>query len=240
MNTALQLHHIQAFAFDLDGTLVDSIKDLAIAANAMRTSLGLEELPLETLKSFVGDGMGRLVHRALTNHSETLADDALWQQGFSLFAQFYYQHIADYSSPYAGVIDGIDLLKSLGYPVVIITNKAERFASRLLQELGMLDAFSLVIGGDTLPEKKPSPLPLQHVCQILNIEPQQLAMVGDSHNDILAARAAGSLAIGVDYGYEDMELMAQDPNTRADGVIHSITELYPLAKQAQLQQAHEN
>ena len=136
MNNALQLNHIQAFAFDLDGTLVDSIKDLALAANAMREALGMDDLPIDTLKSFVGDGMGRLVHRALTNDHEALADEALWQQGFAYFAQYYHEHIADYSSPYVGVVDGVQLLKSLGYPVVVVTNKSERFAIKLLTDLG--------------------------------------------------------------------------------------------------------
>lgn len=230
MNNTLQLDSIQAFAFDLDGTLVDSIKDLAVSANYMRESLGLEQLPIDTLKSFVGDGMGRLVHRALTNHHDDLADDALWQQGFAVFAQYYHQHIADYSSPYSGVIEGVQLLKSLGYPVVVITNKSERFALKLLQDLGMLDDFSLVIGGDSLNEKKPSALPLQHVCEVLNITPTQLAMVGDSHNDIEAAKAAGSYAIGVDYGYEDMNTLAINDATRPDAVIHSIVELYTAAR----------
>lgn len=231
MSTALDLHHIQAFAFDLDGTLVDSIKDLAISANAMRETLGMDDLPLETLKSFVGDGMSRLVHRALTNDHHALADDALWQQGFALFAQHYYEHIADYSSPYAGVVHGIALLKSQNLPVVVVTNKAERFAVKLLADLGLLDEFSLVIGGDTLPEKKPSALPLQHVAEVLNIEVDKIAMVGDSHNDILAARAAGAMAIGVDYGYENMDVLAQDPLTRADAVIHSIVQLYEAVRQ---------
>ena len=240
MNNALQLNHIQAFAFDLDGTLVDSIKDLALAANAMREALGMDDLPIDTLKSFVGDGMGRLVHRALTNDHEALADEALWQQGFAFFAHYYHEHIADYSSPYAGVVDGVQLLKSLGYPVVVVTNKSERFAIKLLADLGLLDEFSLVVGGDTLPEKKPSALPLQHVCGVLHIEPKHLAMVGDSHNDILTAKAAGAYAIGVDYGYENMDDLAQDPATCPDAVIHSLTELYPAAQNAQMAQARES
>lgn len=230
MNNTLQLTDIQAFAFDLDGTLIDSIKDLAIAANAMRDSLGMEPLPLDSLKTFVGDGMGRLVHRALTNDHNSDAPDALWQQGFALFVQYYHQHIADYSSPYAGVVQGIQLLKSLAYPVVVVTNKSERFALKLLADLGLLDEFSLVLGGDSLPEKKPSALPLQHVCEVLHIAPKQLAMVGDSHNDILAAKAAGAYAIGVDYGYEDMALLAQDPRTAPDAIIHSLVELYEAIK----------
>ncbi|QJQ52328.1 MULTISPECIES: phosphoglycolate phosphatase [Vitreoscilla] len=231
MSPKLDLHHIQAFAFDLDGTLVDSIKDLAISANAMREALGMEHLPLETLKSFVGDGMGRLVHRALTNDHEALAEGHLWQQGFALFAKHYYEHIADYSSPYAGVVDGVTLLRSQNLPVVVVTNKAERFAVKLLADLGLLDEFSLVIGGDTLSEKKPSALPLQHVAEVLNVDANKIAMIGDSHNDILSARAAGAMAIGVDYGYEDMNLLAQDPQTRADVVIHSIVQLYDAVRQ---------
>ena len=230
MSNTAKLQHIQAFAFDLDGTLVDSIKDLAISANAMREALGMDDLPLETLKSFVGDGMSRLVHRALTNDHEALADDALWQQGFSLFAQHYYHNIAQYSSPYAGVVDGLSLLKSQSLPLVVITNKAERFAVKLLNDLGLLDEFSLVIGGDTLSEKKPSALPLQHAAEILNVPIEHLAMVGDSHNDILAAHAAGAVSVGVTYGYEDMDVLAQDPSTQAHMQIDSLVQLYQAIK----------
>lgn len=224
---------VKAFAFDLDGTLVDSIKDLAMAANAMRAALGLDELPMEMLQSFVGDGMATLVHRALVGARDSLADDDLWQRGFALFARHYYEHIADYSAPYRGVADGIPLLKSLGFPVVVITNKSERFAVKLLADLGLADEFSLILGGDSLPEKKPSAQPLRHVCEVLNIEAAELAMVGDSHNDILAAKAAGSVAIGVDYGYENMDDLALDAATRPDAVIHTLTELYSAVQAVQ-------
>ncbi len=217
---------VQALAFDLDGTLVDSIQDLANAANAMRENLGLTALPQTTLESYVGDGMSTLVHRALTEDMNQEADADLWQKGFTAFAQHYFQHIADYTRPYDGVIDGLKLLKQQSFPLVVITNKSERFAIELLKKLDLLDYFSLVLGGDSLPEKKPLPTPLIHACEVLNIQANELIMIGDSKNDILAAKAAGAIAVGVNYGYANMVILGKNPETKPDLIISSITDLH--------------
>ncbi len=218
--------NVQAIAFDLDGTLVDSIVDLAQAANAMRADLGLELLNEDTIESYVGDGMGTLVHRSLTNEMQGIAEDALWQQGFTLFVQHYFAHIADNTRPYPGVIDGLKLLKKQSFPLVVITNKNERFAIELLKRLDLLDYFSIVIGGDTLPERKPSAAPLIHACEVLNIKPDELIMVGDSKNDILAAKAAGATAVGVNYGYANMNDLSQNKATAPDIRVNLITDLH--------------
>ena len=226
MNASNRLQQVQAIAFDLDGTLVDSITDLAAAANAMRVELGMPPLPQETIRSHVGDGMGRLVHRALTNQRDVLADEALWQQGFAAFVRHYDAHLSTHTRPYPDVTAALALLRQSGLPLAVITNKAERFAVKLLQQLNLDSYFSLIVGGDTLPEKKPSPQPLLHVADVLHLAPTQLAMVGDSRNDILAAKAAGALAVGVDYGYESMAELAQEAATTPDIVISRLSELY--------------
>lgn len=217
---------VQALAFDLDGTLVDSILDLANAANAMREGLGLSPLSQERIEGFVGDGMSTLVHRAICDDFEQMAEEAQWQQGFTLFVQHYYAHLADNTRPYAGVIDGLKLLKQQNFPLVLITNKAERFATELLKRLDMADYFCLVLGGDSLPEKKPLPTPLIHACEVLNITPAELLMIGDSKNDMLAAKAAGAMAVAVDYGYADIAVLNQDAATKPDLIIHAITDLH--------------
>ncbi|MCP9760418.1 SDR family NAD(P)-dependent oxidoreductase [Aquitalea sp. S1-19] len=127
-------------------------------------------------------------------------------------------------SLYPGVKDGLALLKVLRLPLVVITNKSERLAVPLLELLELGDLFSLVIGGDTLSEKKPSAMPLQHTAMVLNLKTEEIAMVGDSINDILSARAAGSPAIAVSYGYADAA------NLGADIVLDSLAELYDLMK----------
>lgn len=217
-----RLKATQAFAFDLDGTLVDSVADLAASANAMREQLGMPPLAEERIKSHVGDGIASLVHRALTDSREQQADEALWTKGFSLFVSHYYEHLTDHTKAYPHVETTLALLKTLGYPLIVITNKNERFTNKILSRLNLLDYFSLVIGGDTLPEKKPSILPLIHACEVLNIQSEELAMIGDSKNDIFAAKNAGSLAIGVSYGYEDVA------EYEPDMVINQLSELYDM------------
>ena len=165
----MNLKHINAVAFDLDGTLVDSIPDLAAAANAMREHLDLPPLPALRIQEHVGDGIASLVHRALTNERDGQADPALWERGYVFFIQYYREHLSDNTSIYPGVTDGLGLLRALQLPLAVITNKSERLALPLLEQLGLRDHFSLIIGGDTLAEKKPSALPLQHVCQVLGI-----------------------------------------------------------------------
>ncbi|UTH73650.1 phosphoglycolate phosphatase [Chromobacterium sp. IIBBL 290-4] len=220
----MNLKHIQAVAFDLDGTLVDSIPDLAAAANAMREHLGLPPLDAERIKSHVGDGIASLVHRAITDERHAEADGPLWERGYRFFVQHYRGHLCDLTTVYAGVRDGLGLLRARKLPLVLITNKSERLAVPLVEELGLRDHFSLILGGDTLAEKKPSALPLLHACQVLGIAPKELAMVGDSPNDVAAARAAGSVAIAVSYGYADAATLG------ADLTIGSVAELYDLMK----------
>lgn len=222
----IYLDHVQAIAFDLDGTLVDSVPDLAASANAMRVALGLPELPREVVQSYVGDGMGVLVHRSLTHHHQGVADDALWQQGFRAFAKHYGANIANATRPYPETEAGLGLLKSLGLPLAVVTNKSEMLAVKLLKELNLDHYFSMVVGGDTLPQRKPAPEPLLYVAEILGVMPGNMLMVGDSHNDILAAKAAGCPAVGVTFGYGDMVELSQDSATKPDWLIGKLPEIY--------------
>ena len=220
------IEHVQAAAFDLDGTLCDSLPDLAAAANAMRVSLNLPPLPQPTVESYVGDGIAVLVHRALTGNVDGRAEEKLWAQGFTLFVQYYAEHIADRTHAYPETEAGLGLLKSLGIPLAVITNKNEVLAVKLLEALGLSDYFSLVLGGDSLPEKKPSPAPLLHAAEVLGVPVENMIMVGDSRNDILAAKAAGCPSIGVTFGYGDMAELSKHEATRPDWTIGSLPEIY--------------
>ncbi|MDO4697025.1 MAG: phosphoglycolate phosphatase [Neisseria sp.] len=220
------LKHIQAAAFDLDGTLCDSIPDLAAAANATREFLGLSPLPVSVVESYVGNGIADLVHRVITDSREEKAASELWEQGFVFFLQYYRDHLSDFTTLYPETEAGLALLKTLHIPLVVITNKHEIFAVELLKRLGIADYFSLILGGDSLSEKKPSALPLQHAAEVLGIEIGNMLMVGDSANDILAAKAAGCPAIGVTFGYGDMTELSQNEATKPDWLIGSLPEIY--------------
>lgn len=222
--------NIRAVAFDLDGTLVDSVPDLAASANAMRVELGLPALPRETVQSYVGDGIGVLVHRSLTADYRGQAEESIWQQGFSVFVRHYAANIANATRPYPETEAALGLLKSLEIPLAVITNKSEMLAVKLLKDLQLDHYFSMVVGGDTLPERKPNPEPLRYVADVLGVETAQMLMVGDSHNDMLAAKSAGSPAMGVSFGYGDMAELAKDEATRPDMVVDSLVAIYEQIK----------
>ncbi|MDO4640400.1 MAG: phosphoglycolate phosphatase [Neisseria sp.] len=226
MTQQTTLSHVQAVAFDLDGTLCDSVADLAAAANATRRHMGLPELPEKTVESYVGDGIAKLVHRVLTDSREESASQEKWETAFTFFITYYRDHLSVFTRAYPGTETGLGLLKSLGIPLAVITNKNELLATELLKQLGLADYFSLILGGDSLSEKKPSPLPLQHTAEVLGISVENMLMVGDSHNDILAAKAAGCLSVGVSFGYGDMTALSKNQATRPDWIIGSLPEIY--------------
>lgn len=221
---------IQAVAFDLDGTLVDSIPDLAGAANAMRVELGLPELPSQTVQSYVGDGISVLVHRSLTADTNGTADADLLERGFPIFMRHYAHNIAHATRPYPETEAGLGLLKTLGLPLAVVTNKSEMLAVKLLKELNLMDYFSIVVGGDTLPERKPDPAPLRYAAEVMGVQPENMLMVGDSHNDFLSAKAAGCPTVGVSFGYGDMMALSRDETTKPDMIIHKLPEIYEHLK----------
>lgn len=218
---------IRAVAFDLDGTLVDSLPDLAAAADAVRASLGKVRLPEEMYRSFLGDGMMQLVRRVVETDGDT-ADDGTLQRAAEIFMRHYAAHLTGHTRAYPQVGETLSALKARQLPLAVITNKLEKFAVEILRALDLADSFSFIAGADTLPEKKPSPLPLLHTCAIFGIEPQELLMVGDSRNDILAARAAGAPVVLAAFGYGGAEDLQKNPETRADAVIRRMDGLCAL------------
>lgn len=220
----MNLQHIKAIAFDLDGTLVDSLPDLIAAANAMRQHLDLPPLHADRIRAHVGDGIASLVHRSITDDRDGEAEPEVWEQGFRFFVQYYHQHLTDLTTVYPGVTTAIGLLKALNLPLAVISNKSARLVLPLLQQLGLADDFALILGGDSLPEKKPSALPLLHTCQVLDIKPENLLMVGDSSNDVAAARSAASPVAVVSYGY------GEAASLKADIALDSLEQLYDMIK----------
>ena len=186
---------------DLDGTLIHTAPDLAACANRMLADLGRAGYPVETVMTWIGNGVPRLVKRALTGEMYAEPEAALFDKGLAIFQQNYAAHVSDLSRPFPGVVEGLERLKALGYNLACITNKAEAFTLPLLRNLDLYRYFELVLSGDTLPKQKPDPLPLLHACRYFDIDPRHGVLVGDSSNDVDAARAAGMPVICVSYGY---------------------------------------
>ena len=189
--------------FDLDGTLIDSVPDLAVAVNHMLTTLDRETFDEESIRYWVGNGAQILVKRALSgsNEIDETLDEALFEKALTVFLDFYGQHLCKTTKTYAHVPTTLHALKSEGYRLAIVTNKPFAFVTPILEGLHLDDLFELILGGDSLEKKKPDPLPLLHVCETLDIPVEKSVMVGDSKNDILAANTAGMQSIGVTYGY---------------------------------------
>lgn len=191
---------ISAIVLDLDGTLLHSAPDLAEAANRMLRDLGRPPASQELLMSYIGNGITWLVKRALTGEMHAEPDPGLFKVALPVFEQ-HYDEVLRLSKPFPGVIQGLDAMKAAGFRLGCITNKSARFTGPLLESSGLAPYFDIVVSGDTLAEKKPHPLPVQHCAQFFGIAPERLLMIGDSKNDVLAARAAGSPVFVVPYGY---------------------------------------
>lgn len=215
---------IQAIAFDLDGTLVDSLPDLTIAANAVRQHFELAALPEAAIRCFVGDGAAMLVARTLAGDSQaTPYDHPQHALAMTVFAEAYLACVSAHTELYPGVLAALQALHAKGLPLAVITNKPLQFTEPLLQAVGIATYFQQVWGGDSLTEKKPSPSPLLACAEGFGLDPAAMLMVGDSKNDVLAARAAGCPVVAVDYGYAaDVDALA------ADQVVSSLTELLAL------------
>ncbi|MBD8576291.1 phosphoglycolate phosphatase [Pseudomonas syringae] len=187
--------------FDLDGTLVDSVPDLAVAIDKMLLALGRPAAGLEAVRAWVGNGAPVLVRRALAGDLEhNGVDDALAEQGLALFMQAYAEK-HEFTVVYPGVRETLKWLQKKGVEMALITNKPERFIAPLLDEMKLGRFFRWIIGGDTLPQKKPDPAALLFVMKMAGIAPAQALFVGDSRSDVQAARAAGVACVGLSYGY---------------------------------------
>ena len=202
---------VRAVAYDLDGTLVDSVGDLAFAANLMREELGLPAIPESEIKTYIGKGISNLVRRAVMRGREPggIVSDAYVADALAICERHYAQVMCRTTRPYARVVDGLKAARDKGFRLAVITNKAARFAEPMLRELGLADYFELVLSGDSLPEKKPLPAPLLYAAKFFGIEPKELLMVGDSENDSEAARNAGSPTFIVSYGYFQGDELAE-------------------------------
>lgn len=195
---------VSAIVIDLDGTLLHTAPELAESANRMLRDMGRPAVSQELLMSYIGNGIHWLVKRALTGDMHAEPDAALFDRALPVFEQHYTALLLD-SKPSPNVIAGLDAMKAAGYRLGCITNKVERYTTPLLKGIGLAHYFDIVLAGDTLPEKKPHPLPLLHSAKFFGIPVERLLLIGDSLSDTQAARAAGCPVFCVPYGYNHGE-----------------------------------
>jgi len=213
---------VDAIAFDLDGTLLDTVHDLAAAVNTLLIEEGFEPLPTDTVRDLVGKGMVNLLTRALKLCGAPTRDDAAMAVMLQRYQHHYAAVLGRETVAYDGVMDALAQLHAEGYKLAVVTNKATRFVRPHLELAGMQHYFASVVGGDDASAKKPDAAPLLLAAQQLGVAPGRLLMVGDSANDIDAARAAGCPALAVPYGYTEGRPVQ---SFAADGIVDSLADL---------------
>ena len=189
--------------FDLDGTLVDSAPDLALALNRTLRDLNKPQYEEQVIRRWVGTGAKVLIEQALSASLKTgeKLNSALVNDALALFIKHYQNCLCVHSTLYQDVKKSLRMLKSLGYRLAVITNKNTSFTQPILKSLGINDFFEVLICGDTLVQKKPHPAQLHYALEQLDASAEQCVMIGDSKNDILAAKAANIDCVGLTYGY---------------------------------------
>ncbi len=212
---------------DVDGTLVDSVPDLSWCLDETLKQVGLPPRGEASAREWVGNGVIRIVERGIANDLNAPHDEAIFEKAMPIFRALYAENTSVRSKLYDGVREGIDYLKSTGIKLGCITNKDAEFTHPILKDLGLWDDFEIVISGDTLPKKKPDPMPLLHGAKELGVKPENSLMLGDSTSDVKAARAAGFEIICMSYGYNHGDDI-RDSNP--DAVIDSMTELREMIK----------
>lgn len=209
---------VEALIFDLDGTLIDSGRDIAASANFARGHFGLPQLDEAVAVSYVGDGVVTLLERTLTVEGRTPMPEQL-EEGLNIFREHYANHCLDTTGLYPGVLETLMHFHRL--PLMIATNKPRSFTDTILTALHIDGAFTRVVTADEAP-RKPDPAQLIRCLEGLDLDPADVAVVGDSPNDIRAARALGSVAVGVTYGLKPAGVIrAEGP----DAVLDAFAEL---------------
>lgn len=219
---------VSALLIDLDGTLLHTAPELAESANRMLRDISRPAVSQDLLMSYIGNGIVWLVKRALTGDMHTEPDAVLFEKALPIFEKHYTQLLLQ-SKPFDGVIDGLNAMQEAGFRLGCITNKVARYTEPLLKGVGLAKYFEIVLAGDTLPEKKPHPMPLLHAAKFFGVPVEKLLLIGDSLSDTAAARAAGCPVVCVPYGYNHGEpVETLDP----DAVIPTLRDVLKLIKRA--------
>jgi phosphoglycolate phosphatase len=218
---------LRAVLFDLDGTLLDTAADIARALNRVHEERGWAALPVSDVSRMIGRGSPILIERAAAalGHPLSAEDQAhMVERFFEHYGSLEETNESD-AQPYAAVADTLEMLHRAGMPMAVVTNKQQRFARALLERLNLMRFVRVLVGGDTCERRKPDPQPLLFACQSLGVAPTDALMVGDSINDVTAARAANIPVVCVPYGYNE----GQDSRTlKCDSMIGTLAELPAL------------
>ena len=205
--------------FDLDGTLIDSVPDLAQSINYMLRELNRDEFSQDTIRRWVGNGAITLVKRALSGgiDIDNNLDNRVYEQAIKIFLDNYSNNLCNFTTMYPNVKSTLESLKDRGYILTIVTNKPYEFIEPILKHLDISELFEYYIGANSLDVKKPHPKPLLYVCDKFSIDVDRAIMIGDSKNDILAGESANIDTIGVTYGYNyDRDISYYNPTMIVD------------------------
>lgn len=220
---------LQLVAIDLDGTLIDSVGELHQGVNRMLEELSMPGVSEASVRAWVGNGMDRLVHRALTGQMQLDAEPQLHARAMFAFRNAYAAILGSAARLYPGVEDGLRWLHEQQLPLVVVTNKDAHFARCLLQRLNVDHYFSHLIGGDDVRARKPDPEGLLRAAELCSAQAANSLLIGDSVSDFRAARAAGFDCVGMSYGYNHGQAVVSLPADEApDAVLDSFLGLPAL------------
>ena len=220
---------IKAAIIDLDGTMLDTMPDFAVAINGMRADLGLAPVTQDVITPMVGKGSENLIRSVLALDYDAATVEQKFDEAMASYQRHYLAINGQHSTLFDGVIVGLQAMRANGLRLACVTNKPIAFTTPLLALKGLDGFFEVVYGGDSLAQKKPHPLPLLTVCKDFDLAPSSVVAIGDSSNDAEAARAAGCPVLTVPYGYNHGRPVQE---IDSDGIVDS------LLSAAQLIQEH--
>ena len=227
--TRVPSFEVDAVAFDLDGTLLDTVHDLAAAVNLLLAELGHPPLHTVTVRDLVGKGMASLVRKAMLRARGRAPDDAELAALLPRYQGHYENVLGRETEAFPGLLDMLVRLRDQGFRMAVVTNKATRFVRPHLDKAGILKFFDAIVGGDDAHAKKPDPAPIVMAAQRLGVPVSRMLMVGDSINDAQAARAAGCPVVLLPHGYNEGEPVHV---LDCDGIVPSLAAVADCVRRA--------